>query len=94
MKSKKELKGISEDALRKLLSTLSRNLNDEDTKSLCFELAASCFTYGLDFSLDLDELTQNTWEDLKEFNLMVLDGVINCKKNMPEGANYYDNTKS
>lgn len=94
MKNKETVKKATEKSLWELLKLINNSLEPEDANSLFIELAASIFTYSLDFNMSKEDIIKKTIIELETFKIMVLDGVVNAKDNLKEGQHYYDNNKN
>lgn len=90
MKNRETVKRATEKYLWEVLKIINKSLDPEDANSLFIELAASIFTYSLDFDMSREDLIKKTIIKLETFKLMVLNGVADAK----EGQDYYDTTKN
>lgn len=94
MKNRETVKRATEKYLWEVLKIINKSLDPEDANSLFIELAASIFTYSLDFNMSKEDIIKKTIIELETFKLLVLDGVATAKDNLKEGQDYYDNTKN
>ena len=93
MKSKENVKKASEEALEDLLRTIEGNLNEKDAKELYYELAATCFTFALDFDQETDKVLVEADIELVYFNRMILRAIIEYKQH-GNGAKHYETKKN
>ena len=76
MKSKKNIKKASEEALEQILRIIEENLTEKDAKDLYYELAASCFTFALNFDQDPEKVLIEATVELNIFRDMLFKGII------------------
>lgn len=93
MKSKENVKKASEEALEKILRTIEENLDKKDGKELYVELAASCFTFALNFDQDAEKVLVETVNELSIFRRIVINGVVEYKL-YGNGAKHYETKKN
>lgn len=93
MKSKENVKKASEEALEQILRIIEENLNEKDAKGLYFELAASCFTFALDFDQETEKVLVQTISELSNFKTMILNAVSEYKL-YGNGAKHYETKKN
>ena len=92
MKSKENIKKASEEALEQILRLIEENLNEKDAKDLYYELAASCFTFALNFDQDTEKVLIEATVELSIFRDMIIKGITEYKL-YGNGVKHYESKK-